>query len=113
MVGADGGRGAVAGGAYHLSSGVHANVTGGEEAGDLRLVELGAGEKYTVDTGHMVAFDESVSYDVGRAGSWKSTLLGGEGLVVKLSGPGRFYLQTRNPQSFLDWLVPKLPGKRQ
>ncbi len=81
--------------------------------GAIHLVELGAGEKYTVDTGHMVAFDESVSYDVGRAGSWKSTLLGGEGLVVKLSGPGRFYLQTRNPQSFLDWLVPKLPGKRQ
>lgn len=81
--------------------------------GGIHLVDLDAGQRYVVDTGHMVAFDESVQYDVGRAGSWKSTLLGGEGLVCKLTGPGRFYLQTRNPESFLQWLVPKLPGKRE
>lgn len=81
--------------------------------GGIHLVDLDAGQRYVVDTGHMVAFDESVKYDVGRAGSWKSTLLGGEGLVCKLTGPGRFYLQTRNPESFVEWLVPKLPGKRQ
>ncbi len=81
--------------------------------GAVHLVELDAGQRYVVDTGHMVAFDDTVTYDVGRAGSWKSTLLGGEGLVCKLTGPGRFYLQTRNPESFVEWLVPKLPGKRQ
>ena len=80
--------------------------------GAIHLVELAQGQKYVVDTGHMVAFDESVKYEVGRAGGWKSTLLGGEGLVCNLTGPGRFYLQTRNPQSFLAWLVPQLPGKR-
>ncbi len=81
--------------------------------GGIHLVELEPGQRYIVDTGHMVAFDDSVTYDVGRVGSWKSTLLGGEGLVCKLTGPGRFYLQTRNPESFIEWLVPKLPGKRQ
>ena len=81
--------------------------------GGIHLVELEAGQRYIVDTGHMVAFDDSVTYDVGRVGSWKSTLLGGEGLILKLTGPGRFYLQTRNPESFVEWLVPKLPGKRQ
>jgi uncharacterized protein (TIGR00266 family) len=81
--------------------------------GAIHLVELAAGQKYIVDTGHMVSFDESVNYEVGRAGGWKSTILGGEGLVCNLTGPGRFYLQTRNPQSFIDWLVPKLPGKRE
>ena len=81
--------------------------------GAIHLVELDAGQRYVVDTGHMVAFDDTVTYDVGRVGSWKLTLLGGEGLVVKLTGPGRFYLQTRNPESFVEWLVPKLPGKRQ
>lgn len=80
--------------------------------GAIRLVDLKPGEKYRVDTGHMVAFDESVTYDVGRAGGWKTTLVGGEGLVCKLTGPGRFYLQTRSPESFLQWLVPQLPGKR-
>ena len=81
--------------------------------GAIHEIDLGAGEPYVVDTGHMVAFDESVGYDVGRAGGWKSTLLGGEGLVVHLTGPGRFYMQTRSADSFLDWLIPKLPGKRE
>ncbi|MCH7699989.1 MAG: TIGR00266 family protein [Chloroflexi bacterium] len=81
--------------------------------GAIHLVELDAGQRYVVDTGHMVAFDDTVTYDVGRVGSWKSTLLGGEGLVCKLTGPGRFYLQTRNPESFVAWLVPNLTGKRQ
>ncbi len=81
--------------------------------GAIHLKELAAGERYTVDTGHMVAFDATVTYEVGKAGGWKSTLLGGEGLVVKLTGPGRFFLQTRSPDSFISWLAPKLPGKRE
>jgi uncharacterized protein (TIGR00266 family) len=81
--------------------------------GAIHLVELADGQRYNVDTGHMVAFDESVKYEVGRSGGWKSTLLGGEGLVCKLTGPGRFYLQTRSPDSFLAWLLPQLPTKRQ
>jgi uncharacterized protein (TIGR00266 family) len=81
--------------------------------GAIHPIDLTIDQRYTVDTGHMVAFDESVRYDVGKVGSWKSTLLSGEGLVVKLTGPGRFYMQTRSPDSFVDWLAPKLPGKRQ
>ena len=80
--------------------------------GAIRQLDLAAGELYTVDTGHMVAFDESVQYDVGKSGGWKSTLFSGEGLVVKLTGPGRFYMQTRSPESFLGWLVPQLPTQR-
>lgn len=80
--------------------------------GAIRLIDLAPGQRYSVDTGHMVAFDESVTYEVGRAGGWKTTLLGGEGLVCKLTGPGRFYLQTRSPESFVAWIAPLLPGKR-
>jgi uncharacterized protein (TIGR00266 family) len=81
--------------------------------GAIHLVELADGQRYTVDTGHMVAFDESVRYEVGRAGGWKTTIMGGEGLVCKLTGPGRFFLQTRSPEGFLSWLTPKLPGRRE
>ena len=81
--------------------------------GAIRLIELGAGQRYTVDTGHMVAFDESVRYNVGKSGSWRTTLTSGEGLVAKLEGPGRFYMQTRAPDAFIDWLAPKLPSKRE
>ena len=79
--------------------------------GGIRLVDLGEGQRYTVDTGHMVAFDETVQYSVGKSGGWKSTLFGGEGLVAKLTGPGRFYMQTRSEDAFLDWLKPQLPSK--
>ncbi len=77
--------------------------------GAIHLKELGVGEEYTVDTGHMVAFDDTVKYDVGRSGSWKTTILSGEGLVCKLEGPGRFYMQTRSQDAFLSWLVPQIP----
>lgn len=77
--------------------------------GAIHAVNLSAGEQYTVDTGHMVAFDETVQYDVGRSGGWKTTLLSGEGLVCKLTGPGRFYMQTRSQDALLDWLLPRIP----
>ena len=77
--------------------------------GAIHPIDLGVGEPYVVDTGHMVAFDDSVQYDVGRSGGWKSTLFSGEGLVVRLTGPGRFFMQTRSEDSFLSWLLPKIP----
>lgn len=77
--------------------------------GAIHPIDLGVGEPYVVDTGHMVAFDDSVQYDVGRSGGWKSTLFSGEGLVVKLTGPGRFFMQTRSEDAFLSWLLPKIP----
>jgi len=73
---------------------------------------LGAGETYMLDTGHVVAFDESVQYDVQKAGNWKTTVLGGEGLVTQFTGPGRVWIQTRSPSDFLAWLIPKLPTQR-
>ena len=76
--------------------------------GAIHRIDLDRGERYTVDNGHMVAFDESVKYEVGRSGGWKTTLLGGEGLVCKLEGPGRFYMQTRSEDAFISWLSPKI-----
>ena len=73
---------------------------------------LGPGEAHTIDTGHVVAFDESIQYNVMKAGNWKTTVLGGEGLVTRFVGPGRLWLQTRNPSDFLAWLIPKLPTQR-
>jgi uncharacterized protein (TIGR00266 family) len=77
--------------------------------GAIQAVDLAEGQQYTVDTGHMVGWSESIRYEVRKFGGWKSTVLGGEGFVVVLTGPGRIYLQTRSPEDFLAWLVPKLP----
>ncbi len=77
--------------------------------GAIHKVEIPAGQTYTVDTGHIVAFDEHIAYTIRKAGSWKSTIFGGEGLVVEFQGPGNVFLQTRSPEAFLSWLVPRLP----
>ena len=77
--------------------------------GAIHEVPLAAGQDYTLDNGHMVAFDESASYNVRRVGGVKSTLFSGEGLVCTFTGPGRVFLQTRSEDAFLSWLIPHLP----
>ncbi|WP_276271552.1 TIGR00266 family protein [Haloarcula litorea] len=67
------------------------------------------GESVVVDTGHVVAFEETLDFDVRRVGGLKSTLFSGEGLVCEFSGEGTVWTQTRSPDAFLSWLVPKLP----
>jgi len=77
--------------------------------GAIHEMNLGAGEKYTVDTGHLVAFTANIGFQVRKVGGIKSTLFSGEGLVVDLTGPGRVLMQTRSTDAFLSWLIPKLP----
>jgi uncharacterized protein (TIGR00266 family) len=57
--------------------------------------DLKPGESLRVDTGCLVAFQESVNYDIQFIGGFKNSLFGGEGLFfAMLSGPGKVYLQT-------------------
>lgn len=71
--------------------------------------ELKDGEKYLVDTSHLVAFDASIQVMPRTVGGLKSTLLSGEGLVVELTGPGKAYIQTRSPKALINWIIPQLP----
>ena len=74
--------------------------------------ELAAGESYKVDTGHIVAFDEGIGYEVNKVGGWKSTILSGEGLVATFTGPGTLWQQSRSPADLVGWLTNKLPFSR-
>jgi uncharacterized protein (TIGR00266 family) len=65
---------------------------------------LGAGETLTVDNFHLVGFSDTCNYKVTKFGGLKETLLGGEGLVTQISGPGDVYIQTKNLKEFVDWL---------
>lgn len=80
--------------------------------GAIHEITLAEGERYVVDTGHMVAFDDTVGYSVKKVGGLKSTFLSGEGLVCELTGPGNISIQTRSEDSFLSWLIPQLPAKK-
>jgi uncharacterized protein (TIGR00266 family) len=70
---------------------------------------IAAGEKYIVDTSHLVAFNGSMGVQPKAVGGLKSTLFSGEGLVVELTGPGTIYMQTRSPQALINWIIPQLP----
>jgi uncharacterized protein (TIGR00266 family) len=77
--------------------------------GAIHPMTLGEGEKFVVDTGHLVTFEENLGYKVKKVAGWKSTLLSGEGFVAELTGPGEINLQSRSQSAFLHWLIPHLP----
>ncbi len=85
--------------------------------GAIHELSLAAGQTYTVDTGHIVAFSSGMGFNVRTIGGIKSTLFSGEGLVVDLTGPGRLLIQTRSADAFLTWLMPqvqrRLPSNRR
>ena len=78
--------------------------------GAIHPIELAPGQRYTVDTGHLVSFSESLGFSVRTIGGVRTTVFSGEGLVVDLTGPGRVYMQTRSEDAFLSWLAPNVPG---
>lgn len=73
--------------------------------GALEVWELAAGQSITLDTGHMVAYEASVSMQLRQVtGGIVQTFKSGEGLVFDFTGPGRVWSQTRNPNELLGWL---------
>jgi uncharacterized protein (TIGR00266 family) len=85
--------------------------------GDLWLSSYGAIHEiaidgsYIVDTGHIVAFDNTVDFDIRKLGGLKSLLFSGEGLVCEFSGRGRVWIQTRNSGALAAFLNPFRPVK--
>jgi len=65
---------------------------------------LEPGETLVVDNFHLVAFSDACDYKVTKFGGLKETLLGGEGLVTRITGPGEIYIQTKNLREFVEWL---------
>ncbi len=73
---------------------------------------LAPGEVLKVDTGNVVAFDTSVSYDIETVKGLGNIFLGGEGLfLTKLTGPGRIILQTQNFNDFAGRVISMMPHK--
>jgi len=64
-----------------------------------------------VDTGCIVAFESTVTYDIERAGNLKSMIFGGEGLfVATLSGSGRVWLQSLPFSRLADRILANAPS---
>jgi len=75
---------------------------------------LAPGERYIVDTGHIVAFENTVNYALRKASQqgWLRSAMSGEGVVAEYVGPGTLYLQTRNIEAFAGWIMPFFPNQK-
>jgi len=86
--------------------------------GDVLLSSFGAiyaldiDGPYVVDTGHIVAFEDTLQFSIGKAGrSLIGSFLGGEGLVCKFNGQGKLYCQSHNPPNFGRMIGPHLRAR--
>jgi len=59
--------------------------------------------EYVVDTGHLVAYEPTIGIRMGMAGGIFSSFFGGEGLVTRVTGPGRIYMQSRSMDGLAAW----------
>jgi len=80
-------------------------------SGTLIEHELAPGESLRVDTGCLVAMEESVDYDIQMVPGVKTALFGGEGLFfTKLTGPGRVILQSMPFSRLADRIIAAAPS---
>ena len=61
-------------------------------------------DQYVVDTGHLVAYEPTCRLKTGMAGGIFSSFFSGEGLITRVHGPGRVYLQSRSIDGLKNWI---------
>ncbi len=76
------------------------------------IVEKEVEDGFVIDTGHIVAFEDTLDFQVRRVGGLKETFLSGEGLVAEFYGSGKVWLQTRSIGEFVGWLASLMPRSR-
>ena len=81
--------------------------------GAIHSRTLQPGEQYVVDTGHLVAWEGHMPYNLRKAaksGFFRS-MMSGEGMVAEFNGPGQILIQTRNLAAFAGLLRPYFPSQ--
>jgi len=79
--------------------------------GGIIETKLKEGEKMILDNYQLVALSATANYRVTKHGSLKTSLFGGEALVMEIVGPGTVYFQTKNVMEFVRALIPFLPKR--
>jgi uncharacterized protein (TIGR00266 family) len=78
--------------------------------GAIHRKRLAAGERYVVDTGHLVAWEGTTQYTLRKAAAgFFRSMVSGEGVVAEFTGPGELLIQTRNLAALAGLLKPFFP----
>ena len=79
--------------------------------GDPIIKDLQPGEVLKVDTGNVVAFESTVSYEIETVKGLGNIFLGGEGLfLTRLTGPGKVIIQSQNFADFAGRVASIIPA---
>ncbi|MGI8997497.1 MAG: TIGR00266 family protein [Pyrinomonadaceae bacterium] len=80
--------------------------------GAIHRKRLAPGERYIVDTGHLVAWEGQMQYTLRKAASgFFRSMVSGEGIVSEFTGPGEILIQTRNLAAFAGLMKPFFPSQ--
>ncbi len=80
--------------------------------GAIHRKRLQPGERYVVDTGHLVAWEGTTQYTLRKAAAgFFRSMMSGEGIVAEFSGPGELLIQTRNLAALAGLLKPFFPAQ--
>lgn len=80
--------------------------------GAIHRKQLAPGERYVVDTGHLVAWEGTTQYTLRKAAAgFFRSVLSGEGIVAEFQGPGELLIQTRNIAALAGLLKPFFPSQ--
>jgi len=80
--------------------------------GAIHRKRLAAGERYVVDTGHLVAWEGTTNYTLRKAAAgFLRSMVSGEGVVAEFTGPGELLIQTRNLAAFAGLMKPFFPSQ--
>jgi len=80
--------------------------------GAIHRKTLTPGERYVVDTGHLVAWEGTTQYTLRKAAAgFFRSMVSGEGIVAEFTGPGELLIQTRNLAALAGLLKPFFPSQ--
>ncbi len=60
-----------------------------------------------IDSSHLVSYDKGIDLHIQLSGGLISSFTSGEGLVTRISGKGKYVVQSRSLESLGKWLSPK------
>jgi uncharacterized protein (TIGR00266 family) len=80
--------------------------------GGIERKEVAAGDRLTVDSGHVIAWDAGMDYATEGVKGYKETMFSGEGFVMRFDGPGEVLVQTRDYDAFIDDIIDRIPSNR-
>jgi uncharacterized protein (TIGR00266 family) len=77
--------------------------------GSIKEIQLNNARDFTIDNGHVVAWDRNLNYSISLQSGFFGSIGTGEGIVNTFNGTGKVLIQTLNLETFADQLKRYIP----